>query len=637
MRLWYCCLLLGWVNVGWLSAQPIPANVSATQQPANVLRYDVQFTTPQAARGFVEYVYWNGTDSIRIHTSASDSGMSHAITVLGLVPQEVYHYRAWSYDATGCYASPWDSFTVAAVPPSVTVGHVLNITGTAGFPLGYVLSNTAIGDPDRYLQIHDRRGNLIWYERMPGVAAASADGPCQHFSYLPSTRSILVTRCGEVAEIGLDGTVFRTANLGAAAPGWMAHHDAVRLANGNWLVLAARPDTMDLSSVGGDPNAIVVGPGILEFDPSGALQWSWSAFDHLDPLTSPAPGGDWVPKIGPQAINWLDANALMQDGDGNPMLSLGGSSQILKIARNSGAVVWTVGPSGSIEILPPDTFMHQHALRPSRPGYYLSLDNAGLDTMTRATEWWIDFSYINPRMKISWEHVLPIADYTADDGNVDKLPSGTLLIGSAGGRSITEITTVGSLLWRAQLDSSLYRAYWVEDLYGRLRPHFTGDTVVCLSDSAIILQASPTGGIWSGDFVQGNVFDAAAAGVGLHVVTYKLGPEEFSVELQVDGSVNCGVAVADAQLRTLMMAVFPNPWTQGDLHVQFALATAERMRLEVHALDGRLLAQRDLGRLSGGEHGLRLTPAELGLRSGAVLVTLHAASGKVGRQIVVIE
>lgn len=616
-----------------LYAQPIPTNITATPQPGNVLRYDLQFTTPQGARGFVEYAYRSGLDSIRNKTGSTDSGTNHAITVLGLVAQTTYRYRAVAWDANGCYASAWDTFTTAAIPPSVTYGHVLNVSGTAGYPLGYLLSNTAQGDPDRYLQIHDRLGHLIWYERMPGIAAAAFDGPCQHFSYRPSSHSIFMTECDRVTELALDGTVLRSVNLGAIAPGWVAHHDVVRIPNGNWLVLAAQVDTVDKSAVGGDPNALVVCPGILEIDPSGALVWSWSAADHLDPLTSPGPGGDWVPKWGPQAINWLDANSLMQDGDGNPMLSLGGTSQVIKLVRNGGNIVWTLGPAGDIEILPLDSFSHQHALRAGHPGYYLSLDNEGLGHLSRLTEWWIDFAYINPRVQMQQQFTLPLGDYSPDDGNIDLLPNGDWLIGAPGGRTITELSSAGSVLWRAQLDSSLYRAYWVDDFYARLHPHYVGDLVVCLQDSLVPLRADVAGGIWSGPFVEGDSFNTAAAGQGLHQVTYKLGPEEFTVELLVDASLQCNVGLAEAADFQMHLVAFPNP-VVADLQLRWEMPRADGVTVALHGLDGRVLWQRDLGRLGAGSQTLHLDATDWGGATGAIVVTVRTKSGETARRII---
>ncbi|HEX2900974.1 MAG TPA: aryl-sulfate sulfotransferase, partial [Bacteroidia bacterium] len=523
----------------------------------------------------------------------------------------------------------------AAVPQNVTHGNITQLGGVAGDPLGHVLTNTSLGDPDRYAQIHDRKGRLIWYERMPGIAAANVDGPCQSFTYNPSTRTIFFTNCGTVSEIALDGSNLHTLNFGSLAPGWMPHHDVFRNAAGNWLVLAANVDTVDKSPVGGDPNALVVGPGIFEFTPTGSLVWSWSAFDHLDPLDSPGPGGDWVPKFGPQAINWLDANSVMQDGDGNPMLSFGGESQVVKIARTGSNIVWTCGDNGDIEVLPTDSFLILHGLRPSRPGYYLSLDNQGLGNgQTRAIEWWIDFSYIQARFELSWQHVLPIDDYTAMDGNVDRQRNGNFMIGSADGRSVTEINVAGSVLWHAQYDSSLQRAYWVEDLYERVYPQYLGDSVVCANDMFVILEASPAGGIWSGPFVSGDTFFTDSAGAGSFPLTYQWGPEKIELMLMVDPTVNCGVGLADEWTRTLAFSAFPNPFLDV-LNLELELSTREDVTVDIFALDGRLLVRQELGKLNPGRHSWRWESMDA--VDGACLVRVGTASGKAGTRILIRE
>ena len=612
-------------------AQPTISGLTAAAQSNNVLRYDCSFTTSQSARGFIEYYWWDGFDTIRANTGFTDSAQVHQLILMGLAPQATYQYRAVAFDATGCYPGAWQSFTTGIIPTAGIINPIVNVTSVAGDPPGYVLTNMATADPDRHVQIHDRKGRPIWYQRMPGIASNLVDGPCQSFTYNPTTQSIFFTDCGKVTELHLDGTILHTLNFGSLAPGWMPHHDVFRNAAGNWLVLAANVDTVDKSTVGGDPNALVVGPGIFEFTPTGSLVWSWSAFDHLDPLDSPGPGGDWVPKFGPQAINWLDANSVMQDGDGNPMLSFGGESQVVKIARSGANIVWTCGDNGDIEVLPFDSFAVLHSLRPSRPGYYLSLDNQGLGNgLTRAIEWWIDFSYIQARLEISWEHILPIDDFTASDGNVDRMRNGNYMIGSHDGKSATEITASGSVLWHADYDSTLHRAFWVEDFYHRIHPQYLGDSIVCATDSFVILQANPTGGIWSGPFVSGDTFFSAAAALGSFPLVYKWGPEEIRFDMEVDPTVNCGVGVADVAAQRLDLNVFPNPFGSV-IHLGLELSKMEDVSVDVFAMDGRHLMHQNLGKLGPGAHAIDLDPSEWAM--GTCILQVRTVSGKTGRKV----
>lgn len=68
---------------------------------------------------------------------------------------------------------------------------------------------------------------------------------------------------------------------------------------------------------------------------------------------------------------------------------------------------------------------------------------------------------------------------------------------------------------------------------------------VCASDTAITLSAAQGGGTWSGTGVTGNIFDPAAAGAGIHTVTYTIGgacggidTKDILVNPAADASIN---------------------------------------------------------------------------------------------------
>lgn len=51
----------------------------------------------------------------------------------------------------------------------------------------------------------------------------------------------------------------------------------------------------------------------------------------------------------------------------------------------------------------------------------------------------------------------------------------------------------------------------------------SGPTTLCIYDAPVTLTANPAGGTFSGDGVTGNQFDPAAAGPGIHIVSYSAG------------------------------------------------------------------------------------------------------------------
>ncbi|MFN8395606.1 MAG: aryl-sulfate sulfotransferase [Bacteroidia bacterium] len=619
-RILFACLLL---PTCVLYAQPSVTNVQAFPHPDNVLRYQCTFSTTQSAYGFVEYYFLDGSDTIRRNTDYSNPSTAHSISIIGLLPQMQYWYRAVAFDSTGCYPGQWGTFTPDSLNALVTTATLTRTNTVAGPEFGYFLANTTNGNPDRYAGIYDRKGRLVWYQRMPGVASQAVDGNCQGIVYAPGSRSVLFSDCGRITEISLNGTTTRTLNIASLAPGWMPYQDVYPTSNGNWLVLAAKVDTVDKSSVGGDPNALVVGPGILEFDAASTQVWSWSAFDHLNPLTSPSPGGDWVPKYGAQAIDWLHANSVMLDGDGNPMLSFTGTNQVVKIARQGGNVVWTSGDNGDIEILPLDSFQVLGSILPSRSGYYLGFDRSGMDSLSRVVEWWIDFSYIQARYTMSQQFVLPTADFSPDRASLQKQSTGNYTVMAANGHSISELASNGNLLWRAESDSTLQRVFWLGDLYHRVNPEYLGDSVVCAHDSLVILQADPPGGIWSGPFVSGDTFNVAAAGAGFFPITYKWGPESLQFELMVDPGTNCGVGFGEPRRNELGLEVWPNPFGNA-LNMAMDLPKAGEVSVEIWSLDGRMLHSENLGKQAAGRHEWALDTEVLnGRPTGAYLLVIR--------------
>lgn len=56
------------------------------------------------------------------------------------------------------------------------------------------------------------------------------------------------------------------------------------------------------------------------------------------------------------------------------------------------------------------------------------------------------------------------------------------------------------------------------------RPSMTAPSSACIYDPTTVLTGTPSGGVFSGPGVSGNIFDPAAAGGGTHVITYSVTP-----------------------------------------------------------------------------------------------------------------
>lgn len=122
-------------------------------------------------------------------------------------------------------------------------------------------------------------------------------------------------------------------------------------------------------------------------------------------------------------------------------------------------------------------------------------------------------------------------------------------------------------------------------------PDFTLGTipsVVCLSDTAIYLSASVTGGTWSGPGVQDTRFIPGNAGLGLKTVSYTVTAAGCSTTRTAQILVNdCGERhlLLDAFSAVF---VYPNPNT-GKFSIRLNTDLYHRIGLKVFASDGKLI------------------------------------------------
>src|SRR5262249_61901884 len=130
--------------------------------------------------------------------------------------------------------------------------------------------------------------------------------------------SVLALEC----QVDDSGNLLRTWS---GTGGWLTdNHELRLLPNGDALVLAFSERSMDLTSIGGRPNAIVVGNMLQRVKPNGAVQFQWDAFDHL-----PVTGIASPINVQGQYVDWTHMNAIDATSDGNYLLSVRHLSQVV--------------------------------------------------------------------------------------------------------------------------------------------------------------------------------------------------------------------------------------------------------------------------------------------------------------------
>ena len=240
-------------------------------------------------------------------------------------------------------------------------------------------------------------------------------------------------------------------------------HDILLLENGGYLLQTYDSIYVDMSQIDpdGNTNALIILLIIQEFDADKNLIFEWNAWEHLniadyDNLDLTA-----------NRIVWMHGNSIHIDLDSNILISNRRSSEVIKINRNNGDVIWIFGgPNNEFSITNDayNGFSRQHDVRRIENGNILLFDN-GNDhdpPISRAVEYEIDESGMTANLV--WEFSHPEGYVGLAMGSVQRLPNNNTLINwgslSDQGAVITEVNYDNNIVLEIQYPNPI-RCYRV--------------------------------------------------------------------------------------------------------------------------------------------------------------------------------
>jgi outer membrane protein assembly factor BamB len=217
------------------------------------------------------------------------------------------------------------------------------------------------------------------------------------------------------------------------------HHDGIRLASGNALLLCLAEIPRDIAQhvAGGRPgsehNGRMYADYLVEMTTDGRVVWEWRSWEHLEPESYTI--------VNPQDARseWTHGNTVVELPSGNLMLSFRHISTVVIVDRRTEEVIWRLGP-------PLVNNQHAPTLLPN--GNMLVFDNGThrLDSplpSSRVLE-------INPstgEVVWSYEDTPPIAFFSPLISNAQRLPNGNTLINEGSFGRLFEVTTNGEVVW----------------------------------------------------------------------------------------------------------------------------------------------------------------------------------------------
>lgn len=337
----------------------------------------------------------------------------------------------------------------------------------ANFPYG---ANDSLG---YYLMIVNNDGTVDRYKKLSQPSFDFKVEPNGDLSYA----KVLVnyTEYAKVRWIILDSTLTQIDSF-QCGNGYSADlHDFELLPNGHALLMAYDPEPFDMSRIvkGGDPNATVIGGIIQEVDDSDNVVFQWRSWDYI-PIT------DSYQNLTTSTVDYLHMNAIDLDNDGNILASFRHLSQVIKINRQTGDVMWKLGGKenqftfiNENESNAPNYFSYQHDVRCLLNGDITLFDNGNQHNppYSRAVEYKLDEK--NKTATLVWEYRHNPDIYAFAMGTVQRLSNGNTLIGwgiasATGAPVFTEVHPDNSIALEMSYPAGelSYRAYkfpWVSN------------------------------------------------------------------------------------------------------------------------------------------------------------------------------
>ncbi|MFA6469907.1 MAG: aryl-sulfate sulfotransferase [Bacteroidota bacterium] len=285
------------------------------------------------------------------------------------------------------------------------------------------VSNTTYGN---YILIADNSGNILKYKKFTQAESNFKVLPNGMLAFSENSRHIVT----DTALTLID--TFKCGN------GYTADsHDFLLLPNGHSLLLAYDSQPVDMSLIvpGGNPNATVIGTIIQELDASKNVVFQWRSWDYL-PITS-----SYI-NLTTKTVDYSHGNALEIDRDGNIYIVLRHTSNVVKINRLTGNIMWILGGKqndftfiNEHEFNSPNYFSYPHNMSILPNGNITLFDNGDQHTpmYSRGVEYALDEKAKTVTMVWEYRHTPDI--YTASGGSVQRLPNGNTIVGWSRGGS----------------------------------------------------------------------------------------------------------------------------------------------------------------------------------------------------------
>lgn len=426
--------------------------ITLTPKGQNALKVKVAIQCTDTVDAAVEY--WpKGKEQQRTTTGLSKHQLHHAIVLTNLLPAQSYEYRVLTGHGKALYGSKVYAFNTTDFP--MWMKDVFNVVCPdssvlpASFRQGYVMISRR--DDPGVLFLLNAKGHIVWYHQVSGTGFKVArftenntllsllGGPAYETSY-----------GDEILELSLTGDTLADLKKGRDFKPTI-HHEILLNPKNEFVTLCVEDRITDLSSKGGSKTDTVRGDGILVLDRQGKEVWKWTVFDALNPLDNK--------NILLEKKDWMHANCVTFDKDGNYLISFYNNGQIWKIDARTGKRLWTFGKGGDFDMPATSLFDQAHAVHINEHGDLMFFDNGVSKKTSRTLAFKLAENEKQAHVVIDTK--LPPENYNERMGS-SYLVGDSALLQCATKRNTVILTNLqGRFLWLMRTGMSSYRASFI--------------------------------------------------------------------------------------------------------------------------------------------------------------------------------
>lgn len=443
----------------------VPSNklitsIRSTKATDNVLHVIIDIVYKQNAKAEIEY--WKTSDpknKKRIVDKQFSPATKQTLHILFLEAETEYEFRLKAYSVNSFTESKVYKFTTSKLPPSIPQYTIRKNELNKQID-GYIVL-TQQSKPG-VLSIINQEGKVVWYYIANNtLRGANYDPITKTFLCLSGFRkddalkmktfdNLFIVDLFGNKQLKMETTEFASS---------LVHHDAIRTKNGEIAVINFVPKEFDLSNLGGEKKQVVYGDGITIYNLKGKKVWQWDCFSERNPVDDPEiltvfPGSANGTK---RVDDWLHANAICEDKEGNFLISFNFISEIWKINRKTKKVLWRLGEKGILHTNNLTQFMQgNHSVCIDNNNLIYFLDNGMKTQQSRHLSFAIN-DKSQTAIKID-EISFPKEYFTKYMGNSTMIDNELTIFGSSVSQNILITDKSGNPLWICQTPHPFFRA-----------------------------------------------------------------------------------------------------------------------------------------------------------------------------------